>query len=327
MPQYKNETNVSLPMAVWLATDTYDHNDDPFTISATSLLKSPRQMVLARRLKPADVPVELSSLVASKMGTAIHEGVEHAWVHNYKQAMKDLGYPKGAINSVLVNPEPEELFDGCIPVYLEKRSSKKVGKYTVSGKFDFVFDGRIDDVKSTGVFTFQNKTNDEKYIQQGSIYRWLNPDIVTSDVMAIQYIFTDWQAMRAKGNDPTYPKTRLHEEILNLYTVKQTEAFVARKIRLLDELEHTPEPELPLCNDEELWRKAPSWKYYKNPEKMSRSTKNFDNQLEAEQRFIADKGVGVIVQTGGEVVACKYCNVASVCTQRLALIEDGSLKV
>jgi len=74
-----------------------------------------------------------------------------------------------------------------------------------------------------------------------------------------------------------------------------------------------------------LWRSEPEFKYYKNPEKMSRSTKNFDSMKEARMRFIEDGSVGIIVERPGQVTACKYCSAFAICKQKDALIASGDL--
>ena len=42
--------------------------------------------------------------------------------------------------------------------------------------------------------TYQNQSKDREYRLQGSMYRWLNPKIITKDVFNINYIFTDFNA-------------------------------------------------------------------------------------------------------------------------------------
>ena len=86
-----------------------------------------------------------------------------------------------------------------------------------------------------------------------------------------------------------------------------------------------PESEIPLCTDEDLWRSAPVFKYYKNPVKTNRSTKNFDTRQEAYVRMAEDGGVGIVIEQPGQVTACKYCQAFSVCTQKDDLIAAGDL--
>ena len=325
MPQqYINTSAVPLSVAVFLATDNYDH--DTSTISATALLKPLRQLILSARVSNEDAVVDLIQLVPSRMGSAIHDGIERAWKDNYKVAMTALGYPKKVIDKVQINPKPEQLIDGAIPIYLEQRAKKQVGKHIVSGKFDFVGDGRVEDFKTTSVYTAIHGTNDEKYSWQGSIYRWLNPKLVTKDQMAIQFIFTDWSRQKAM-QDPKYPPQRIQQRIIPLKSIQETDAFIKRKLNQIDELWDLPEDKLPLCTDEELWRSDPVFKYYKNPQKTARSTANFDSKQEAYLRLAQDGNVGIVVEKPGQVTACKYCSAFSICSQKDQLIAAGDLQM
>lgn len=322
--KYTNNSGIPLSVAVFLAVDHYDYK--PGTISATTLLRPVRQVVLSRRVAPELNVPDLEDLIASRMGTAVHDGVEKAWNNHYKQAMADLGYTPEIIERVKVNPDPTTLKKGDIPVYMEIRSYKEIAGKRVSGKFDFVGDGRLEDFKNTSVFTWINATKDEDYILQGSIYRWLNPDIVTKDTMAIQFFFTDWQRAMTYSN-PKYPAKRTMSKQFPLMSMADTENYVVNRIAALDMYMDVPENQIPLCTDKELWRKEPSWKYYKNPANKTRSTKNFDNEPEAIARWQADGCVGEIVKVDGQVVACRYCPAFAACTQKDALIADGSLVI
>lgn len=324
MSKYANTSSVPLSLAVFLATDNYDHDQDENTISATALLKPLRQIVLSARVPEDMTPVDLVNLVPSRMGSAIHDAIERSWKDNYPNALASLGYPKRVIEKIRINPKPEELTDGVIPIYMEQRAKKTVGKFTVTGKYDFIGDGRVEDFKSTSTYTATNNTNDEKYIWQGSIYRWLNPQIITKDEMAIQFIFTDWSKAKAMA-DPKYPQQRIQQRILPLKSIQETDAFVTRKLNQIEQYWDATEEQLPPCTDTDLWRSEPVFKYYKNPEKRARSTKNFDNRHDAQLRYIEDGSVGIVVEQPGQATACKYCPAFAVCSQKDALIASGDL--
>lgn len=323
MRKYINSTAVPLSIAVYLATDHYDKEDDN-AISVTGLLKPLKQIILASRVPQEMQLVDIAGLVQSRMGTSFHDGVERAWLHHHQDAMRALGYPEKVIQRVLVNPTPEELFEGCIPVYLERRTSREILGRKVTGKFDFVGDGRLEDVKSTSVYTWIHSTKDDDYIWQGSLYRWLNPDIITKDEMAIQFLFTDWSPAQARSGGK-YPPSRTLEQKFPLKSVAETEAFITRKLTLLDQHWHADEKDMPACSDNELWRKDPVWKYYKNPQATGKSTKNFDNRQDAYLRLVQDKNVGVIKEYPGKAVACKYCPAFPVCQQAKDLVASGDL--
>lgn len=323
MPKYTNGAAVPLSVAVFLASDSYDYEDH--TISATGLLKPLRQTILAGRIPPGDTSVDIIHRVRSRIGQAVHDALEQAWIRNAPQALKDLGYPQRVIDRIVINPSPDQLSEDTVPVYLEQRSYREILGVTVSGKFDFVAEGRVEDLKTTQVYTYLSGNKDDDYRWQGSIYRWLNPKIITADEMAINFIFTDWTP--GKANDPSYPSSPVLRKVYPLYSLAETEAFIRRKLTLIQQHQDTPEPELPHCTDAELWRRDPVWKYYKNPDKLTRSTKNFDNRQDAYARLAADGHVGVVVEKPGEVVACKYCPALMLCSQAQALIQSGDLQL
>lgn len=323
MSTYTNQLQIPLALAVFLATDDYDY--EPGVISATSLLKSTRQLVLSKRIAPGDVAIDISSLVSARMGSAIHAAIEKAWL-NPEYALKALGYPKQVWGNVVINPNPETLTESpqAIPVYMEQRAYKELLGFKVSGKYDFVAEGKVQDFKSTSVYNYINQSSIAKYVLQGSIYRWLNPNIITSDVMMIHYIFTDWSKASALQKD-TYPQARVLTQKLELLSLENTEAYVRNKLNDVLKYKDTPETEIPLCSDEDLWRKPSVFKYYKNPEKTTRSTANFDNSVDAHTRLNEDGNVGIVKEVQGGVAACNYCPAASICTQKDIYIASGEL--
>lgn len=323
---YGNVSAVPLALAVFLASDYYDYNSDLDTVSATTLLKPLRQIILPSRISAGEGLVDLAAMMNNRMGAAIHDGIEKAWITNYRTAMQALGYPDRVIDKIVINPQPGFDLEDRIPIYLEQRLKRKTGKWTISGKFDFVGEGRVQDFKSTSVWTYKNQVNSQKYTQQGSIYRWLDPQLITQSEMDILYIFTDWKAAMQRS-DPNYPPNRFLKQTFPLMSLNETGAFIERKLRLIEQYWDAHEQDIPLCDDEELWRSEPVFKYYKNPTKVLRSTKNFDSVHDARLRLIEDGSVGLIKEVPGQVTACKYCPAFAACSQKDALIAQGDLLV
>lgn len=326
MAQYTNRSNIPLSLAVFLAFRDYDYDPRPNVISATGLLKSVRQIVLGGRLPPDGTPTDLMGLVPSAVGTAVHSRIEHAWLNHYRECLLSIGVAPAVIERVKLNPDPDTVTEDDFAIYLEQRSERQVGDYIISGKFDFVFDGALEDFKNTSVFAYQNRTNDEKFTLQGSIYRWLNPKIITKDKLAIRYILSDWKGGLI-ATDPTYPKERIVSREFPLLSPAETEHFIRNKLQQVIKCTNLPEPELPECGDEQLMRRAPVFKYYKNPEKRTRSTKNFDDYHDAQRRWAEDGSVGVVVETPGQLVGCKFCNCFDICTQKDKYLADGTLQL
>lgn len=328
--RFTNVSEVPLALAVFLASDNYDYDDTPNTISTTTLLKPLRQIILPTRMPPGEGLVSLPDMMSNRLGAAVHDGIERAWLGNSSIALQNLGYPVKVIERIRINPSPETLANNpdCIPIYLEQRLKRKLGKWTITGKFDFVGEGRVQDFKTASVWSYQNQVNASKQTLQGSIYRWLDPELITQDEMDIIHIFMDWKAGMVK-TDPTYPPQRFKRQVFPLLSVQETGQFIQRKVDAIDQHWETPEDQLPLCDDEDLWRSEPVFKYYKNPDNAtkpgSRSTKNFDNAHDARIRLIEDGSVGRIKEVPGQVTACKYCPAFAICTQKDQLIAAGQL--
>ena len=322
--EYTNKNNVSLALAVFLMYDNYEHDERPNSISATGLIKPLRRLVLSQQNKDLLKTVDITDLVASRMGSAIHTGCGEAWTDydNVKKALKVLGASEDAINNIRINPEYVK--PGETPVYVEQRAEKEILNFIISGKYDLVLDGVLNDYKSTSVWTYIFDSSADDYIKQGSIYKWLSPDKITSDYININYIFTDWSAARAREKKD-YPQFKVLTKKYPLWSVEETENWIMNKIEAYKALANTPQEDLPECTDEELWATQTTYKYYKNPNKLDRSTKNFDTMDEALIRKSADGDVGTIKTVPGEVKHCRYCPVQPICTQSQRMIEEGRL--
>jgi hypothetical protein len=326
--KYTNNSNVSLPLAVWLMYDDYDYDGRTNLISATSLLKPTRALVLKIQNSNADKEVDIMSLVPSRMGSAIHAIAEQSWTSdtNIKNALTALGMTRIA-GQFIVNPSDDlrkDMQESSIPVYVEQRHEKKVGDYIISGKYDLVLDGTLSDYKSTSVWTYIYDSNALKYTQQGSIYKWLAPDKITNNTVDIQFIFTDWSSSQAM-RDSKYPQSRVITKSYPLWPVEQTDHYIKTKLDDITSLIGKSQEELPECTSEELWESETKYKYFKNPNKMARATKNYSSLLEAQTRMADDGNVGVINTVKGEVKACRYCEVSGICEQARNLIIQERL--
>ena len=320
MQSLTNNTGLNLPFAVWLAADDYDfRSNGAKAISATSLLKPVRQILLWERLTPENSQTpDVSDRIAARVGHAFHDSMEKAWVSNYRQALTALGYPTSVIDRVRINPTNEELraSNNIIPVYLEQRGSREIMGYKISGKFDLVMEGELNDTKSTSVYTYIKGGKDEDYKLQGSIYRWIHQDKITSDHITINFIFTDWQRSMAKAND-AYPQQRVLSHRVELMSLSQTEHWIRQRIKELEASADLPEDRIPLCSDKDLWRSEPVFKYYANPDKTDgRATKNNETMAEALAYKASKGGKGVIIEHPGKVKACGYCPAFPICSQK-----------
>ena len=321
--EYTNKNNVSLALAVFLMYDNYEYDEKPDSISATGLIRPLRQLVLSKQNPALLKTVDIADLVSTRMGSAIHKGCEDAWtdLDNVSNALRVLGASEDAISRIKINPET--IPAGVTPVYVEQRVEKEIDNFIISGKYDLVLDGTLNDYKSTSVWSYIYDSNADSYIKQGSIYKWLSPDKITDSYMNINYIFTDWSAAKARMDTKSYPQQRVLTKQYPLWSIEETQNWIQNKLAQYKLHSNTPQEGLLECTDEELWATEETFKYYKNPNKLDRSTKNFKTMNEALVRKSADGDVGIIKTIPGEVKACRYCPVVSVCTQASTMLADG----
>jgi hypothetical protein len=259
----------------------------------------------------------------------MHSSIENVWKHHYRTSLQKLGLPQRAIDAIEVNPEKPD--PDKIQVYTEIRVKRVIivdgVTYVIGGQLDLAIEGRLQDIKKTSVWGYQQHKgiSDEKWVLQGSIYRWLNPDKITHDQMYIQYILLDWSRGMMK-RDPKYPPHPLPHRTVQLMSPAETERWIKAKLSEVAFYKDKPESELPECSDEDLWRTDPVYKYYAdaNAAPGSRSTKNFDVLSEA-MMHKNEKGKGRIDTVPGKVKACLYCPAAPLCGQRMMLAAAGQI--
>jgi hypothetical protein len=316
-----DRNKLSLLMKVWLLDDDYDGNRGPDHVSATGLLKSVRQHALTPRVPHAQRVIDPSDFINSRFGSAVHDAVEKSWKsERLTRLLMKTGLPEDIASAVVLNPTPEQLraSNRIIPAYSEQRSFRQIDGWEVSGKFDFILDGRLFDIKTTSVHTWihQTKAHDHKY--QGSVYRWLNPDLVVDPAIFIQFMFKDWkkaEAERAQFNGKRYPQAAIVEQEIPILSLADTERWIRERLNAFKAHRDLPESRLPHCDDRELWRDEPVYKYYADPAKTDgKSTKNFDTLDEA-NAFLAERGKGVVKHVPGDAKACLYCPAFPICSQ------------
>lgn len=353
---FTNIHNVPVSLALWLAVDEYAYATNPYTLSATTLLKSPRYIIgklrerfpeeFPEHLRPivldnelADTLIELPDIQSrahSRIGTAIHGSIEKCWKNPETRilALRNLGYPEDVINKVLINPEPSEINSDSILVYLEQDFKKQIEvdgvTFLVTGQADTIIEGKLHDTKTTGTYTWESGSNDENYKLQGSIYRWLSPETITNDTMAIDFVFKNFQ--QSKTFAENYPPAQVISKDFELLSLQETEMFIRNKIKLVIKHWNDPLETIPCCTPEQVFRQQSIFKYYKSGyQEGKRSTKNFKSFAEA-SAYRADKGKnqGEILEHKGTPFMCDFCNpeeVEQMSTQNHSKAQQNRLAI
>lgn len=306
-------------MQVWLVDDTYSGKSEDKTISVTTLLKPIKQIILSQRASTQQSEEDVISFIAKATGTAIHAGIQNAWIDRYKENLAKLGYKNAFIDRIKINPEKVEESD--IPVYIEKRVEKEILGWKVTGQFDMVYNGQLIDFKTTNCMTWISGSKTKDYILQGSMYRWLNPEIITEDTIAINFIFKDWSA--AKTMEKDYPPASVFEHKYPLWDGPQIVSYILDKLTRLNEYYNQEEHNLPRCTDAEVGMTPSRWAFYANQD-SKRATKVFDTLAEATQEQI-NRGKGIIKERKGCPRLCKYCAGCALCSQFKEYVNQGLL--
>lgn len=303
-----------LPVQVWLAADAYEGKNDNTHISATTLLKDSHKIVLENQIgNELDISDEgLLNMFASKRGTAIHSALENVWTNDNlrNKALDALGL-KELKERIVINKHKEN--PNQIEIWLEQRSYKTIDNMTVNGQFDMVMDGQVVDYKNTSVFTYMHGSKIEDYKLQGSIYRWLNPNLITDDKIKIIYIMHDWTSRDAKIN-PNYPQMPIIAVDYDLYSLDYIENFIKNKIQ---EIKNGGAPECVAS----LKLSDPVWQYFSKSD-SKKAAKNFTNQADA-NHYVMTKGKGFIKMKPQKATGCKYCKARSICKQYADLLLKG----
>lgn len=298
--EYTNNLNLPQYIVDWLEHDNYDHNDDPYTVSTTTLMKPTRAYLLTIRHKDK-LQADVSDMVSSRIGSAIHDSIE-----------------------VIETPGVEK----------ENRLSREVEMgavtYTVTGKYDILDchdDGTftLRDIKTTSVWSYVLGGKDEDYCKQLSIYRWLlaGNGKEARDKGYIDFFFTDWQRSKAK-QDPKYPQNKvLPGYEIDLWSLEETEEYVRARLQLVEDNRNLADDQLLPCTKTEVW--ADDEKYAVMKPRAKRATKLCSSYAEAEE-YIQIKGLKAFVERRPpKVKRCNYCPAFPFCNQGQSYKNQGLL--
>lgn len=308
---YTGKTHVVIDN--WLMTSGYDRERTrgERVISATSLLKPVKSLILSSRLEQEDIPeTDLTDMAASRIGTAIHDSIERAWIDEEVRQK----------NMEVLNESSN------VEVISEKRTSRELCGWAVTGKFDLVVNGRLADIKTTSVISYMSGSRVDDYIKQCSVYRWLNQELITDEEFDILYVFLDWA--RSGGYKEGYPASRVMKQSYKLMSLEDTELMIKQKLNELNEYFSEPEENIPPCSPSELWCTDSVYKYYSDKNKTGgRSLKNFKTFEEAEM-FRLDRARkdpdGIVIHVPGTPRRCAYCESRFICRQGKENLLNGT---
>ena len=285
--KFTNKHNLPPTLVRLLTKERYEGAGD---ISVTTLIGPPQINVL-RKKHEEDREVDVSNLIYSVMGTAIHSLLEECEDEN------DLA---------------EERL--VIPI------KTPLGTMDLSGKPDLLDSkGNLRDYKVTSGWTVRHGDVKDEWEAQLNIYKWmLEQKGHKVKRLVIEAIIRDWSPSNALRIDG-FPKCAHQSCYIRSWPKEKVENYIMnRMMSHLQALEGVPIG----CTDEERWAK-PSKHAVMKPGRRS-AIKLFEEYQVVEAHSMAmDLGKGHYVEfRPGENIRCdKYCDVANFCPQ-YATIKD-----
>ena len=288
--KYTNKHNI--PQEIINAVHNDNYSRGKATISATGLLQPPRIRLLAQEHYDK-LTIDVSDEIWKLLGQSVHTILERA------------------------NENNEDTIT-------EQRMFAKVNDWTVSGQTDSidVKSNILKDYKITSVWSIVSALQDGKtdWEQQLNIYAYLYKQNTgkTIDQLNIIAIARDWnknQYLRSGGDYPPSPITVLD---IDLWSDEKQEAFIKQRVSIHQEAEvdYLINDKLPLCTDEERWRRKDTYRVEKKGRKTA--VRVLDTQEEADKYMDGHKDSKLlkVVEAKGECVRCaNYCDVAEFCNQ------------
>ena len=288
--KYTNRHNI--PQEIINAVHNDNYSRGKATISATGLLQPPRIRLLAQEHYDK-LTIDVSDEIWKLLGQSVHTILERA------------------------NENSEDIIT-------EQRMFAIVNDWTVSGQTDSidVKSNTLKDYKVTSVWSIVSALKEGKieWEQQLNIYAYLYKQTTerTIDQLNIIAIARDWnknQYLRSGGDYPPSPVTVLN---IDLWSDEEQEAFIKQRVSIHQEAEvdYLINDKLPLCTDEERWRRKDTYRVEKKGRKTA--VRVLDTQEEADEYIGGHKDSKLlkVVEAKGECVRCaNYCDVAEFCNQ------------
>ena len=288
--KYTNRHNI--PQEIINAVHNDNYSRGKATISATGLLQPPRIRLLAQEHYDK-LTIDVSDEIWKLLGQSVHTILERA------------------------NENSEDIIT-------EQRMFATVNDWTVSGQTDSidVKSNTLKDYKVTSVWSIVSALKEGKieWEQQLNIYAYLYKQTTerTIDQLNIIAIARDWnknQYLRSGGDYPPSPVTVLN---IDLWSDEEQEAFIKQRVSIHQEAEvdYLINDKLPLCTDEERWRRKDTYRVEKKGRKTA--VRVLDTQEEADEYIGGHKDSKLlkVVEAKGECVRCaNYCDVAEFCNQ------------
>lgn len=280
---------LGLPAAIVSAVvnDPYTKGDSD--ISVTQLIAPPYQRQL--RMSGVAATEDVLDRIWSLIGQVGHAIVERAYPQAYTDEAKNLSAA-----------EAYERFG----VVAEKRLYMPMNGWTVSGQFDVIENGCLQDYKFTSTWSVVGDIKPE-WIAQLNLLRLLSiHNGIKVDSLRIIAILRDWSKGKAKSAG--YPRHQVAVVEIPIWSIEQTEAYMLERVKA-----HQSDAPPP-CSDDERWKRPDVFAVMKAGRKSA--IKLHVSEIEA-VGHCGELGSGhsIAKRPGGFLRCQEYCDVSISCPQ------------
>jgi hypothetical protein len=294
--KYTNKHDIPKEIIRAIENDQYTRGNSD--ISVTGLLQPPRIRLLEREHHD-DIVLDYSDETWKILGQSVHAILERA----------------------------NENYDDTIT---EQRLFADIEGWTVSGQTDSlaVHDKILKDYKVTSVWTVVNALKEGKsdWEKQLNCYAYLYKHNTgeTINELNIIAIARDWNRRELQRRGGDYPRSSIITIDIPLWSEQEQLQFFKDRVSFhrSSEFKHSMDGELPLCSDEDRWKREDTFRVVKKGRK--RAIRVLPSLKEAEE-FLGSNEDGLSIEVSkGESIRCgAYCNVAQFCNQYKEELANG----
>lgn len=288
--KYTNKHNLPIEIIRAIKNDQYSKGESH--ISVTGLLQSPRIRLL--NIENQDkITVDYSDEVWKILGQGIHAILERA-NENYEDTIT------------------------------EQRMFAEVNGWTISGQTDSLAldENILKDYKVTSVWTVISALSGGKkeWEEQLNCYAWLHKKTTgeTIDQLNIIALARDWNKRELQRRGGDYPVSAISTIKIPVWSFKKQEQFINERVSKHQDAELIFDigGDLPLCTDEERWKKDDTYRVMKKGRKTA--VRVLASQKEADEYLKGNDDKAFYIEHSlGECMKCtgNYCGVAEFCNQ------------
>lgn len=333
--KYTNKYNLPEGIVNAVKNNREEYSKGKANISVSGVVMPPRMYQLFAR-HADEIVIDVADEIDALFGSAVHYILQQSdtkkGVHSQQQALllgiqealnmevddepgavalMQIKHIKNAIRQYQTLLEPTS-------VTTEQRWYMRVGEWRVSGQYDRLdlATGLLEDYKTTSVYKVRME-DFKDWEQRMNLYRLLGKNNgVDISKLQINAYMKDWRRSE-KTKFANYPEHKLAVINLPIWNLMEAQQFIVERVLLHYNASQQKEEDLPLCTDEERWKRPDKWKAIKPGNKKATRASEDEEEI---NKFIVEQGIAgtkydKIKETGYALRCMEFCSVAPFCSQ------------